>query len=175
MERASYITPKLVPIHGSIFGIRCVNDDCPYGTWNVAAESVVPGLDSLSSQVSSLEHDMPLKDKSKIPLCPFCRSAFLRPAVVWYGERLPCKALSRIDDWLDEDSSVDLVLIIGTTRTPFVYDALIRGAAVARFDLFDGYDEGVSTGTEGQWFVSGDVAYSLPDLVSRLATSECGR
>jgi hypothetical protein len=51
--------------------------------------------------------------------------------------------------------------VIGTERTPFVEDAIAKGADVAWLNLFD--DDLMDTG--GDWYVSGCASETLPQLV----------
>ncbi|KAK6400607.1 hypothetical protein LTR81_024155 [Elasticomyces elasticus] len=166
-ERAGQANSNLVPIHGSVFAVCCANDECSYATQNYSNESTVSGLAKLLRDTSSIEQQSPQANEINIPTCPLCQSAILRPGVVWYGERLPSDALKSIDDWLDASSTVDLVLVIGTTRTPFVPDALNRGASIASFDFFEDWDsaEHVISHNDDEWLVNGDVSHTLSDLI----------
>lgn len=56
---------------------------------------------------------------------------------------------------------MDLVLIIGTERTPFVQEALAKGAEVAWLNVFDG----ALTDAGEDWYVSGCASETLPRLV----------
>ncbi|KAK3614669.1 hypothetical protein LTR22_027703 [Elasticomyces elasticus] len=167
-ERAGQADANLVPIHGSVFASRCADDGCAYATQNYSNESTVPGLAKLLHDTSS---GSPQAEEINIPTCPLCQSAILRPAVVWYGEKLSSGALKSIDDWLDASSTVDLVLVIGTTRTPFLDDALIRGAAVASFNFFNDWHsaEHVFSYDDDEWHVNGDVSRTLPDLIREVS------
>lgn len=84
--------------------------------------------------------------------------------MVWFGEKLPQNALDRIENWLCMDAEVDLVLIIGTERTPFVYDAIERGALVAIFNIFQEEIDPEHV-CDADWVVNGDVSQTLPNLI----------
>jgi len=56
---------------------------------------------------------------------------------------------------------VDLVLVIGTERTPFVKEAIAKGAEVAWLNVFD--NDLIDTGDD--WYVSGCASETLPQLV----------
>jgi hypothetical protein len=69
--------------------------------------------------------------------------------------------LSRVERWFQNAAKVELVLVIGTERTPFVEDAIAKGAEVAWLNLFD--DNLMDTG--GDWYVSGCASETLTQLV----------
>ncbi|KAK3613989.1 hypothetical protein LTR56_027550 [Elasticomyces elasticus] len=166
-ERAGQANSNLVPIYGSVFAIRCADDDCSYAAQNYSNEPTVLGLAKPSQNISSVKQQLPQVSKGSIPTCPLCQSAILRPGVVWYGKKLPSKALKSIEDWWDTPPTVDLVLVIGTTRTSFVCDALNQGAAIASFDFFDSQDsaEHVIIYNDDEWLVNGDVLRTLSELI----------
>lgn len=56
---------------------------------------------------------------------------------------------------------MDLVLVIGTERTPFVEEAIAKGAEVAWLNVFDG--DLADTGDD--WYVSGSASETLPQLI----------
>ena len=86
----------------------------------------------------------------------------MRPGVVWFGEKLPSDVLERINVWLDSSDRVDMVLVIGTERTPFLREAIDKGAEVVWFDVVacDTEDMG-----DGDWHICGDASKSLPDII----------
>ena len=94
----------------------------------------------------------------------YCESGILRPGIVRFGEKLPQQYLDRIDNWLDAGPKVDLVLVIGTERTPFVYDAIERRAEVVCFNISNETLDSDDVG-DADWFVNGDVSQTLPHLV----------
>jgi len=85
----------------------------------------------------------------------------LRPGVCWFGEKLPLAALSCVEKWLQDAAKVDLVLVVGTERTPFVEEAIAKGAEVAWLNVFD--SELIDVGDD--WYVSGCVTETLTQLV----------
>jgi hypothetical protein len=56
---------------------------------------------------------------------------------------------------------VDLVLLVGTERTPFVQEAIAKGAEVAWLNVFD--SERIDVGDD--WYVGGCVTETLTRLV----------
>lgn len=98
---------------------------------------------------------------ASLPLCQRCHSGVLRPAVCWFGETLPQHACLQIDKWFDLVPRVDLVLVLGTERTPYVQEAMAMGAEVAYFNFFENGLED----TADAWYVDGDLSQSLPLVV----------
>lgn len=70
-------------------------------------------------------------DPGTVPACPACGGA-LRPAVVWFGEPLPSRALAVAEEAVRE---CDLMLVVGTSgvvqpAASFAWRARARGARV---------------------------------------------
>lgn len=99
--------------------------------------------------------------------CPECAIGTLRPGVTWFGERLRQEHLDRIDGWLKTVPRLDLMLVVGTScrvfpAAEYIHTARRKGAFVAHFNL--ARDD---TWMEfGDWYVPGDVATTLPGIVS---------
>ena len=70
--------------------------------------------------------------------------------------------LERINVWLDSSDRVDMVLVIGTERTPFLQEAIDKGAEVVWFNVVpcDMEDMGGS-----DWHICGDASKSLPHII----------
>lgn len=160
-QRAAHDDRQLVSLHGSLFKVCCANKECTFEDWNRTEEPTVPGLRmSPSSKVDLTLTSLHLRE-TDIPSCPVCKAAKLRPGVHWFGEKLPIDELRRVDDWFLAAPKVDLVLVIGTERSPFVVDALAKGAEVAWLNFFEKDLED----TGGDWYVNGCVSETLPSLV----------
>jgi len=125
-------------LHGSLFDLKCANDDCTFKDRNVHRRT----FDLL--------------------VCPLCRSSYLRPGVIWSGERLPPDVVERIEAWLKFNNRVDMVLVVGTERTPYLHDALLKGAKVAWFNIVEGHVE--DTGDD-DWVVNGDASITRPYII----------
>jgi NAD-dependent deacetylase sirtuin 5 len=160
-QRTYHNNDQLVALHGSLFRVCCEDKECAFEDSNYTSEPTVPGLkfhptDSVGLTVASLPLNV-----AHVPKCPSCQSSKLRPGVCWFGEKLPLDELSRVERWFQNAAMVELVLVIGTVRTPFVEDAIAKGAEVAWLNLFD--DDLMDTG--GDWYVSGCASETLPQLV----------
>lgn len=164
-ERAGHPLEQLVALHGSVFEAQCSSTDCAYKTRNAAKESLAFVVESAASIVWSRGPECGPRRNAAEWICPLCRSAKVRPGIVWFGEMLPTDALERVEHWLEAQPYVDLVLVIGTERTPYVQEALDLGARAAWFDIFDEADD-VDPG-DATWVVSGDASQTLPLLVDR--------
>ncbi|KAK3616544.1 hypothetical protein LTR56_025888 [Elasticomyces elasticus] len=148
-ERTSYHTHELSTdaghelgtlqaLHGSLFDLKCANDACAFRGRNVDRRTF------------------------NLLVCPECRLSYLRPGVTWFGERLPFDVVQQIDAWLEFHERIDMVLIVGTERTPYLHDALLRGAKVAWFDKMEGHVEDMG---DPDWVVDGDASMTLPYVI----------
>lgn len=81
---------QVLEVHGSLFRTRCSNEDCPRSRREWEDESLA-------------EHGA--------PRCPDCH-AFLRPAVVWFGEALDPRVLYQARRAIQ---GCDLFLAVGTS------------------------------------------------------------
>lgn len=163
-ERAGHRPEQIVALHGSIFDVSCADTDCGFKCRNVDQQGMIPAV--MTKRASTVTENVTRDTKLQrldIPDCPLCESAKLRPGVIWFGERLPPKALERVEDWLRASKSVEIILVIGTERYPFVRDALDLGAKLAWFDIFEDMDD-LDFG-DATWIINGDASKTLPFLV----------
>jgi NAD-dependent deacetylase len=99
-ERAGTPADQLVHVHGELFLNRCTR--CNY-----------------SNRKDISTADLP-------PHCPNCRTSPLRPGVVWFGETLDPKVVSRVEDFA-RSTTCSLVLVVGTTATfHYIIDWALR-------------------------------------------------
>lgn len=160
-QKAGHVNEQLVSLHGSAFKIKCSGKECAYEAWNRALEPTVPGLDTSLSRGVELTVASSGLGVADVPDCPLCGKFKLRPGVCWFGEGLPQSELSRVDEWFRRTSSIDLVLVDGTERSPFVIEATAKGAEVAWLNFFE---EDIQD-TGDYWFVDGCASVVLPHLV----------
>ena len=106
---------------------------------------------------------MPRVARDAIPICPLCKQGIVRPRVTFFEESLPTQELQRVDDWLDFNDEVDLVIVVGTSRAPFVGDAVQRGARMIVFNM--GAD--AERNEDDDLIVAGDASQTLPYVISR--------
>ena len=91
---------KIVQIHGDIFVTKC-------------------------SRCSGKQYERD-NDRAEMPLCR-C-GALMRPGVVWFGETLNPKEISRVETFIDRGPA-DVVLVIGTTAVfGYIIDWALRAA-----------------------------------------------
>lgn len=161
MRKADHNPDQLVSLHGSLFKICCEDKECAFEDTNHTHEPTVPGLNnhpsaSLESTIAALS----LRPEDVLS-CPGCQTSKLRPGVCWFGEKLPLAELSRVENWFRDAENVDLVLVIGTERTPFVDEAIAKGAEVAWLNVID--SKLIDVGDD--WYVGGCVTETLTQLV----------
>lgn len=128
--------------------------------------SNVPGLAARPSNATDTRIPPSQIGRVGIPWCPLCQLGILRPGIVWFGEKLPLDALARIDAWFTSAPKVDLVLLIGTERAPFVREAMDRGAISAYLNIFEGAMDSNDTG-DYDWVINGDASHTLSDIIGR--------
>ncbi len=138
-------TAKLIELHGNIFRVRCTS--CGYN-------------ENLKESGRLWE----LVEGKGTPMCPRCGS-LLRPDVVWFGERLPDRAL---EEAFEMASEADSVLVIGTSGLvyPAAYIPHIvkeHGGAVIEVNV-----EKSSITPLADVFVRGKAGEILPALVDAI-------
>lgn len=176
-QRAGFPEGQMTDLHGSLFRVKCFDDECGYEEENDDVP-IVPQLQA--SELPAHLHPSgtgPSTTECKVedlPRCPRCKVHLLRPATVWFGEGLPEAKVNRIDEWLREGSSadkkVDLMLVVGTSAVVwpaagYIGRARKAGARVAFFNT-----EVKSAGTtrleDGDWMFLGDAAELVPRALS---------
>lgn len=105
-QRAKHPPEKLLPLHGSLFDIKCSNCDwiqrgnfddpfCPAlapASEDPEPGSVLPLLDPY--------HRIKHIPEEELPKCPSCKEGLQRPGVVWFGEMLDPNITDQADDFL---------------------------------------------------------------------------
>ena len=106
-----------------------------------------------------------------LPHCPQCGDGLLRPGVVWFGEVLPEKTVSTIDNFMAQSEKIDLILVIGTSSkvypaAGYVDKARAKGARVAVVNIDRADVPGGGNGLEkGDWFFEGDAGVIVPEIL----------
>jgi NAD-dependent deacetylase len=126
---------QVIELHGNLAHFKCFEENEPITEWPTTEE--IP------------------------PRCPRC-GGFVRPDVVWFGERLPEQALS---DALAAAKHCDLFFSIGTSGTvepaaSLPYRALDGGAAVVISNL-----EVPNRATPPLYYLNGKAGILLPQLL----------
>ena len=113
--------------------------------------------------------EIPELSTDDLPQCPECGKGLLRPGVVWFGESLPEKVISEIDEFIKESRKIDLILVIGTSAkvypaAGYIDEARAKGARVAVINM-DKADTGRGGLERGDWFFEGDASVLVPELL----------
>lgn len=111
---------------------------------------------------------IPIED---LPRCPKCRDGLLRPGVVWFGEALPEKTITAVDDWIRNARRIDLILVIGTSAcvypaAGYIDEARAKGARVAVINTDKADTPGGRNGLRDRdWFFQGDAGSVVPEIL----------
>lgn len=142
IERAGFAASGVLHLHGTIGMDRC-NADCGY------------------------EEPVDLAQPPPLRPCPSC-AAYLRPAVVWFGEALPRRV------WAEAQricSELDCLLVVGTSATVYPAASLIEDAAAAGSKIISINTE--PSGTFGAEHIElvGTASALVPPLLEGLSPS----
>lgn len=106
-QRAGHPLDQLKTLHGSLFDIKCINEDCNWIQRGNTDDPFCPVLAEASQDVAPGEM-LPLLDPyhrirhieaDELPKCPSCKTGLQRPGVVWFGEALDPTMLMDIKAW----------------------------------------------------------------------------
>ncbi|KAM6948985.1 NAD-dependent protein deacylase sirtuin-5A, mitochondrial-like [Aplochiton taeniatus] len=113
---------NVLKIHGSLLETRCVS--CGHVAENQHSPICTALEGKGSPEADAVDADIPVE---KLPRCEqsSCRG-LLRPNVVWFGETLDSRVLTKVETALD---TCDLCLVVGTSS--IVYPAAMFGPQVA--------------------------------------------
>ncbi|KAF2139371.1 uncharacterized protein K452DRAFT_289919 [Aplosporella prunicola CBS 121167] len=193
-QRAGHPQANLHLIHGNLFDLKCSEFFCDYKEENNFKDPVVPALampvdesdptsnnarkavsDALQEKeqgtaakeldISDEKVQLPELSYRDLPHCPKCKKGLLRPGVVWFGELLPQKTISNIDEFITKSKKIDLILVIGTSSSVYPAAGYVervrrKGARVAVVNM-----ERTDAVAEGDWFFQGDAAQIVPQLL----------
>jgi NAD+-dependent protein deacetylase sirtuin 5 len=142
-----------------------------YGAMNIGNKSSEPTGKELD--ISDENVPIPELQIRDLPHCPTCHTGLLRPGVVWFGESLPEKTISAVDEWLSA-GKVDLILVIGTSAkvypaAGYVDQARSQGARVAVVNMDRADAPGGRRGLmKGDWFFEGDAGEIVPEILKSI-------
>jgi NAD-dependent deacetylase sirtuin 5 len=163
-ERAEHPVHQLHHLHGSVFDVKC--SICGMLLSGDEAEHAIMPL--LRHGFSSpLEQD-------DIPRCPKADcGGLLRSGIVWFTESIPQPLMKTIHDWIndsrDHETSIDTMLVIGTSAlvypaTAYIEAARRKGARVVVVDIVK-EDPSLLGLEEQDWYFEGDAAELVPTLL----------
>jgi NAD-dependent deacetylase sirtuin 5 len=175
-EKAGHEEERLWHLHGKLLDVKCSHCD------------LLLSGDKATSAIRPLFHhdaSVPLQ-REDIPKCASmkCNDGLLRPGVLWFTESLPQDLLLSISKWIDPDESettVDTMLVIGTSAlvypaTAYIEGARKKGARVAVVDIAK-EDPSLLGLEEQDWYFEGDAAQLVPSMlepiVGKLEASDC--
>ncbi len=104
-------------------------------------------------------------NKMHAPLCPYCKDAFVRPDVVWYGETLPPSALRRA---FEVAIKCDAMLVVGTSGIVQPAAALPLEARRAGAIVIEANTEPSQIMPVADVFLQGASGQMLPQLINAL-------
>ncbi|CZT21086.1 related to sirtuin 5 and related class III sirtuins (SIR2 family) [Ramularia collo-cygni] len=173
---------RLQLLHGTLFEVKCNDWRCDYVVEDFndpicPALDLPDGIDPTTDDARSHNKKIDISDpavkisdldEKDLPHCPRCKSALLRPAVVWFGEDLSETVLDNIDAYLGA-GDVDLIMVIGTgakvyPAAGYITRARDRGARVCVVNV-DSADAPPGGWADGDFLFQGDAAHIVPELL----------
>ena len=115
-------TENLLELHGSLFRTLCTSCGKVENNYDSPICQALKGTGRPDPKTRSAKIT-----KEDLPTCPECRG-LLRPAVIWFGERLDSDVLEKAEEELE---NCDLCLVIGTSSV--VYPAAMFAPQVFKF------------------------------------------
>lgn len=163
-QRAGHPADGLLHLHGDLFTVKCTEFMCSYTQENNYDKELSRGLAHID-ETTQLKRNIPVEE---LPICPRCKVGLLRPGVVWFGEALPLKVMSKADEFITS-GEVDLILVIGTSGSVwpaagYIEQVVMRGGKVAIFNIESMQDYEEVNG----WIFNGDAAEWLPKALEPL-------
>lgn len=150
-------TENLLELHGSLFRTLCTSCGKMENNYDSPICQALKGTGKPDPKTRSAKIT-----KEDLPTCPECRG-LLRPAVIWFGERLDSDVLEKAEEELE---NCDLCLVIGTSSV--VYPAAMfapqvasRGVSVAEFNM----EHTPATSNFGYHF-HGPCGQTLPEAIA---------
>jgi NAD-dependent deacetylase sirtuin 5 len=162
-ERVEHPTPQLQHLHGIVFNVRCTQ--CELHLSGDGANAAIQKL---------LQHNTSTALKlADIPNCPKVDcGGLLRPGIVWFTESIPQTLMKYIYDWINDPTTIDTMLVIGTSAlvypaTAYIEAARRKGARVAVVDI-EQEDPSLLGLEEQDWYFRGDAAELVPRILEPL-------
>lgn len=179
-QRADHPLPQLLPLHGSLFDIKCANPTCDWIQHDNFDDPFCPALEPASVDMPNNEPN-PLLDpyhrihhvtEDELPKCPQCNTDLQRPGVVWFSEGLDEGILARADQFLGE-GRLDMILVVGTSAqvypaASYIDKARRRGARVVIVDPRAEEEDELYKVKPGDFAFARDAAEALPVLLEPL-------
>ena len=166
--RVGVAAEKMVQIHGDIFVTRCSHCDFERHEYEQEQEHEEEGQDAAYG-VREYVRAFKAATCRRTPKCPECH-AFVRPAVVWFGEQLPWNELQRVENFLD-GGACDVVIVAGTTATfGYIGDWALRGSRDG-IELIEVNPEETPLSRFATRLVREPAAIALPRIVDRLISA----
>ncbi|KAK6457845.1 transcriptional regulatory protein [Scheffersomyces xylosifermentans] len=185
-SRSNHCKDNLYEIHGSLFNLKCTSFMCNYVDRNNFKHPLTKALADTEDEYEKKNRKRTLEEieqqdlsispqfkpvvqltESDLPQCPVCKDgSLLRPGVVWFGESLPLNVITKIDNFIESETPVDLVLVIGTSGTVYPANSYVdriklKGGKVAIFNT--DIEEDILQGkVKDTWGFRGDAAELLP-------------
>ena len=118
-------TENLLELHGSLFRTLCTNCGQMEENYDSPICEALKGKGKPDPNTQSAKISV-----DDLPLCKIC-NGLLRPAVIWFGERLDERVMENAEDELEK---CDICLVIGTSSV--VYPAAMFAPQVSPVFLF---------------------------------------
>lgn len=122
-ERAGHAESQLWHLHGRLHDVKCTKCDLFLGEQE-AEDAIRPLLEYCHPDPFTVE-DVPRYTHSSC-------DGLLRPGVVWFTEPLPKSIVTSVVTWVNSDtddrSTIDTMLVIGTSALIYPATAYIEGA-----------------------------------------------
>ncbi len=157
-------------LHGSLFDVKCVGENCGHSEKDNFKDPLCPALEILPNFSVPKDNEPRYTVKAEdLPRCPKCKTNILRPGVTWFGEALPEGMLEDADKWIDK-GKVDLMLLIGTSAAVWPaagYIEMARGAGarIAVVNMVAPGDPGRVGFKDEDWVFEGDAAKLVPEML----------
>jgi NAD-dependent deacetylase sirtuin 5 len=174
-QRAGHSREKLLPLHGSLFDIKC--NTCDWVQRGNTDDPFCPAL-APASEDPEPGKTLPLLDPyhrikhvsdEDLPKCPKCKKGLQRPGVVWFGEDLDDEVLQTADNFLAK-GPVDMLFVIGTSAVVYpaagyIDKARKRGARIVTVDLTAEDAVNKRKILDGDFAFGRDAAKALPEML----------